>query len=162
MRTLGATTIAAKNADRVTPIYLYTVQLDESTTLYLAENVENVTWSGQVYTAFPIAHDKVEVGGTTIPGMTLTVSNVNLAFMQYCRTYELRGCPVTVTIVLAEALADTVPCAQDTFWIDTYTITDEAVAFTLSSVWSLDITIPTVRFTREDFPQMPRSRTVIG
>jgi len=162
MRTLQAPSIAAKNAPLVTPIYLYAVALDDDTTLYLAENIENVTWGGQVYTAFPISHDKIEVGGTTIPGMTLSVSNVNMAFMTYCRTYELRGRQVTVTVVLAEALADTVPCAQDIFWIDNYTITDEAVSFTLASVWSLDIVIPTKRFTREDFPQMPRSRTVIG
>jgi hypothetical protein len=161
MQGISATTISAKNSTSPTAIWLYEIELAASTGYY-TENVESVTWNSNTYVLYPIKHDKMVSGGSSIPGLQLTVGDVDNAFTDYVRDHDFRGHKVVVTQVMADSLADTLPMAQATFWIgltDPYSIMDNVVTFSLASVWSRQIQIPTKRFNREDFPQLPRSRT---
>lgn len=153
---LGESTIAALNEISATPLTLYQVEVSDSTTWYLTNNIEAVIWLGQVYTPFPITHDAVDVGAQEDAQLNVTVCNINKAFRDALRANEMRNRKVTIIEVLAEGLADTVPHLQETLWITRYQINryPAAVVFTLTQ--EPNIKIPTQRVTRERFPFVPR------
>lgn len=164
MQPIQAATRAAKNAPAMTPIWLYDIHFPTGT-VYYTENVESLIWNGNTYITRPISHDRLTAGGKTIAGMQVVVGDINSELADYLRANDVRGSKVVVTMVYAEALSDTVPVFQGTLYIgkrEPYIMTGVSVIFDLSSVWARSIQIPTKRFTREEFPNMPRSRTSIG
>lgn len=153
---LGESTIAALNEPTATPLSLYQVEVSDSTTWYLTNNLESVIWQGQEYTPFPIQHESVDVGAQEDAQLNITVSNINRAFRDALRANEMRRRKVTIIEVLAEGLADSVPHLQEELWIERYQIMryPAAVVFTLAQ--EPNIKIPTQRVTRERFPFVPR------
>jgi phage-related protein len=155
MLTLSAGAIAHKNSlsDDSCWLALLEVQIP-GTTLYLANNNENITWNGQVWQAFPFDVDPLrENSGTEIPIATIRVSNVTREVLAYVE--QSNGAidfPVILRIVNSEVLGGTAPelqleyvCKQikyDTTW----------VSFTLAGSQHITRRTPERRFMKDFCP----------
>lgn len=88
-------------------LLLLAVTLPDTTVLRLARNTEDVTFGGNVYTAFAFELGDVRSGGDgRIQGVTLRVANPGRALQPYLEAYDgLIGCAVTLSVVHADNLA---------------------------------------------------------
>lgn len=158
MRTLTSTFKSEKNSPNNKPIFLYTVyDYDGATDLFFAEYDANVTFDSQLYTATPIQHDFVgENSQGEIDSIQVTISNANRVLQSYLENYDFRGIKVKITIVWSNQLADPTTKIEDTFYIDTYTATQEAVTFTLTSKFDLlDVQLPFGKYLRNTCRWLP-------
>lgn len=88
-------------------LLLLTVTLPDTTVLRLVRNTEDITFGGNVYTAFAFELGEVRSGGDgRIQGVTLRVGNPERALQPYLEAHDgLVGCAVTLTVVHADNLA---------------------------------------------------------
>ena len=132
MRTLPANLITEKNKlEGDNPwLILLDIYVDVSTTLYLVRNTEDITFDGQVYTAFPFEIEaSVQKSKGELPTIGLKVSNVTRAIQaQLEATDGLIGNEVTLKVVnnayLAEDYAELTEtfeilnCTADVMWVN--------------------------------------------
>lgn len=147
----GAGFITEKNKQQNRPVYLYRVfDYDGSADLYFTNHDEDVTFDGQVYTAFPITHDTVADNTSgEIDQVTVKLANVSREIQAYLETYDWRGLKVTITAVFLEELADADDSVVHTFYIDNYTADEESVSFVLTTKFDLlDIQLPLRTYNR--------------
>lgn len=87
-------------------LLLLTVTLPDTTVLRLARNTEDVTFGGNLYTAFAFELGDVRSGGDgRIQGVTLRVANPGRALQPYLEEGDgLVGCAVTLAVVHADNL----------------------------------------------------------
>lgn len=154
MRSPSNTFIAEKNKRSNQPVYLYTIydydNLGLGHNLYLAEWDADMTFDGQLYTAFPITHEFIgENASGQIDVLRVTVANVSRVFQAYLEAYNIQGKKVDVTLVFADQLADTSAKITDTFYIDTIVAGQEAVSFDLSTKLDvIDYSVPGRTYSR--------------
>jgi lambda family phage minor tail protein L len=151
MRSLTAEVKTEKNSPTNKPIFLYEVfDYDGATHLYYAEYDANVTFDSQTYTAIPIKHDFVgENTQGEIDMVRITIGNANRVLQSYLELYDLRKLKVKITIVWANRLNDPTAKIEDIFYIDSYTATEQAVEFVLSSKFDvLDVKLPFSKYFR--------------
>jgi len=152
MRSFDADFTSRKNASANKPIFLYKLSDYDgaSSNLFFAEYDENVTFDGQEYTRFPIKHEFVEENsqGQTA-SIRLIVSNVSRLIQAYLEQYDLRGKQVDIIQVFADKLDDSSAKMIDTFYIDSYSADEKAVAFNLSTKMDvIELQLPGRRYLR--------------
>lgn len=88
-------------------LILLTVTLPDASVIRLVRNTEDVTFGGNVYTAFAFELGDVRSGGDgRIQGVSLKVANPGRALQPYLEANDgLVGCPVTLAVVHADNLA---------------------------------------------------------
>jgi lambda family phage minor tail protein L len=152
MRTVNATFTDEKNKAENRPIKLYKVENYDgaSAHLFFAGWDVNVTFDGQLYTAFPITHDVIsENNRGAIDAVRVTVGNVSRLIQGYLELYDFRGKKVIIKTVWADQLADASAYIDDVFYIDSYVADAKDVVFTLTSKFDLlDIDLPGRRYSR--------------
>ena len=123
MRNINSTFKNEKNSPTNKPIFLYRIyDYDGSNDLLFAEYDSNVTFNGDVYTAFPLTHEFIaESGNQEIPQIKVRVSNVSRYIQAYLEQYDLRGKRVDIILVWANQLNNPDVKIVDTFYIPLYT-----------------------------------------
>lgn len=145
MRTPSADFILEKNKSENAPIFLYeVVDYNGADSLFFAEHTADVTFDGNTYVKTPIAHEYI---GENVSGqidvIKVSIANVSRLIGAYLLTNEFRGKKIIVRIVFDGLLDDTDAVIEDTYYIDTYTVTEDAVEFTCSSKFDvLDLQLP--------------------
>lgn len=88
-------------------LILLALTLPDSTVIRLVKNTDDVTFGGNVYTAFAFElGDTRSAGDGSIQGVTLRVANPARALEPYLEQFEgAVGCPVTLMVVHADNLA---------------------------------------------------------
>jgi len=158
MYTLDSTFKSEKNKESNQPIYIYTLHDYDGagSNLYFAEcdthiDYDNGDGTGShQYDPFPIKHDEIgENSGGEIDAFRVTVANVNRFIQAYLELYDLRGKKMTIMLVWANQLADTSAHIKFIFHIDTYTVSETAAEFTLTSRYDVqDCRLPTGSYSR--------------
>lgn len=152
MRAIDSTFTTNKNASTNQPIFLYTVYDYDSAghNLYYAEYDVVVSYNGISYNPFPITHDIVgESSKGEVDRVKITVSNISRAIGGYLSIYDWRGKKVIIKTVWGNSLTDLDAYLDDTYYIDTYTLDEEKVEFTLSSKFDvLEIALPKRTYLR--------------
>lgn len=154
MRNLTSTFITEKNKNQNRPIYLYTIYAYNGTdNLYFAAYDTDVVFpasGGITYTAFPIVHEQVnENAEGQIDLVRLRVGNANRLLQGYLEANDFRGLKVDIALVFADQLASSSDKTVETFYVDSYTVTEEAGEFLLSSQFDVqDVEIPRRKFLR--------------
>jgi len=152
MRTSNESFILNKNADTNSPIYLYTLHDYDGNghNLYYAEYDIVVTFGGVSYNPFPIMHDFVPEGYKgEVDRVKVTVSNISRAIAGYLSIYDFRGKKVTIKTVWANSLTSSEAYVDDIYYIDTYTMDEEKVEFSLTSKMDvLNVVLPKRNFLR--------------
>ena len=140
-----------KNKEENQPIVLYEINHTGSSWLYFAEYDEDVTFDGQVYTAFPIKHEFISenVQGE-IDVLRIRVANVSREIQAYIELHDgFRGKSIKIKIVWADELGDAVAFVQDEFFIDKVVSDENVTEFTLSSKFDvLDVELPLRKYSR--------------
>lgn len=112
MKTLPANLILSKNALASTDPWILllevTIPTDPVQTLRIARNTEDVTFQGNVYTAFSFEIDTVtESSKGELPSVSIRVSNVNQMMQSYIEEYDgLISQPVKLIVVNAQYLTE--------------------------------------------------------
>ncbi|MCA9400388.1 MAG: DUF2163 domain-containing protein [Candidatus Omnitrophica bacterium] len=151
MRNINSTFKTEKNSPTNKPIFLYRIyDYDGSNDLLFAEYDSNVTFNGDVYTAFPITHEFIaESGNQEIPQIKVRASNVSRYVQAYLEQYDFRGKRVDIILVWANQLSNPDVKIVDTFYIDSYTANEQDVEFTLTSKFDvLDVPLPSGKYLR--------------
>jgi phage-related protein len=135
MKTLSTALLLEKNS--ISGIYPWLILLDvvinNSLTLYLVRNTEDITFAGQLYTAFPFEMDAAsQKSKGELPSISLRVSNVTRAIQAHIEAQDgLIGNAVTIRIVNSNLLTEdyseltetfmVLACEADVYWV-TFTI----------------------------------------
>lgn len=130
MKTLPSILVIEKNLlSNTSPWFLLLdVEITTGTYLYLVKNIENVTYNGQEYTAFPfeIGMDKQTSKGE-IPSVQFRVCNINRVLQTYIEDYDgFIGNSITMRLVNNSHLAED---------YSELTVTFEIVACIANSEW---------------------------
>lgn len=151
-RTTPAEFDETKNLQTNQPCHLFTVYDYDGngTNLYYAEYDSNVTFAGQVYTAFPITFDVISDNKTgSIEGVQVTLGNVSRLIGGYLETYDFRRKQVSIKTVWLDQLTDADNYIEDIFFVDSYTADENSVTFSLSSKFDvLDVSLPLRKYSR--------------
>lgn len=151
MRNLNSTFRTEKNSPTNKPIFLYRIyDYDGSNDLLFAEHDLNITFNGELYTAFPITHEFIEESGNQeIPQIKVRASNVSRYIQAYLEQYDFRGKRVDIILVWANQLSNPDVKIVDTYYIDSYTANEQDVEFTLTSKFDvLDVPLPSGKYLR--------------
>jgi len=152
MITIDSTTKTQKNAPTNKPIYLFTVYNYDgnNNNLYFAEYDANVVYNGVTYTKFPLTHESVnENAQGEIEAVKVTIANVSRAIQAYLELYDWRNKKVTIKLVWADQLNDADAYIDFTYYIDSYTASEQVVEFTLLPKTDvLDVNLPARLFSR--------------
>jgi len=147
----GNAFISEKNKPSNAPIYLYTLyEYDGTNNLYFAEWSENVTYDGQVYTAFPINHNEIgENSQNEIDEVNISLSNVSRLIQYYLENYDLRGKKVKITLVWLAEIDDADANVSWDYFIDSYTADEQTVQLRLRPKTDvLGATLPARTYSR--------------
>ena len=151
-KTTNENFITEKNAEQCSPIFLYTLYNydGEDSNFYFAEYDENVTFDGIEYIAFPLTHNGIRENITgEIDKLTISLGNVSRYIQAYLEIYDFRGLKIDIKTVFANHLDDTNAVILDTYYIDSYTSTQQSVEFNLTSKFDvLNAQAPTRMYTR--------------
>jgi lambda family phage minor tail protein L len=134
------------------PINLYTIWVDDSVILYLAEWPTNVRFDGQLYLAAPLAHSTVKSSASdSIDQVQISISNVNREMASIALQYNgLRRKKIQV-ITVFENLLDNPDNKIIKFegYVASCTFDQNTLTFTVTSVLDLqDIYVPRRIFHR--------------
>jgi len=137
-----------KVGDRITPIYLYSIQYDAvaSKWLRLCNHPTDITFDGITYSKYVIRHS-----GTTenlngrIDKVNLSIGNVDRNLQYYLDTYDgLKGKKVEISLVWLEKIDVVDSVMTDEYYIEDSTSNRNAVSLTLASGMDetfIDITV---------------------
>jgi len=131
MKSLSANLIKEKNLISGTHpwLILLDVEIDESETIYIVRNVDDITFDGQLYTAFPFEIDPIKFMNTgEISTVQIRVCNITRTIQGYLEENDgLIGNSVTLRVVnegfLAENYAELtmtfqiLSCTADASWV---------------------------------------------
>ena len=150
---LAAAIALAKNrlSDNGAWLVLLDLVLDESTVLYLVRNTEDITWGGQVYTAFPFDMDDAKQSGDgSLQSVTIRVSNVMRAVQRQIEALDGMGdASVVLRVVYSEELAAGA-VIEETFSVGSVSCSSEWVSIELQpeNFWSRRC--PRYTYTRQN------------
>ena len=142
-----------KVGDKITPIYLYSIQYDEvgNRWMRLAGYSTDIVFDGITYQKYTVVHNgtRENLNGR-IDKVTLSIGNVDRVLQYYLDTYDgLKGKKVILSMVWLENL-DLPECViSDEYYIEDSTSYRKAVSLTLaSSLDVLDVQLPRRSFYR--------------
>ena len=146
MQNLDAVSKVEKNAPLSKPVFVYTINDYDGlgNHLHFAEYDADIIYDGVTYTKFPIKHEFTsENTQNQIDGVVVSVSNVSRLIEAYLMNYNLRGKRVDIIMIWMDHLDDADAHKTQSYFIDTYTATEEAVSFNLTSKFDLmDVALP--------------------
>jgi len=137
MKSLSEALIREKNR-LATPsvwIILLEITLTDSTTLRLARNTEDITFDGDVYTAFPFEIDSIgQHSKGEIPTVRLKISNITQLMQPYLEELEGGiGSTVKIIVVNSAHLSEDYSELEMTFDVIACNSTAQWVTFTLGA-----------------------------
>ena len=155
MRPVADEFVQMKNkvGEKITPIYLYSIQFDEIANwwLRLAGFSRNIIFDGSEYKAFSITHDKIgENLSGRIDRVTLRLGNANREMQYYLDNYDaFKGCKVSIKLVWLENL-DNPNCFDEyNFVVESGDSDDKEVTLALKSGIDVEVNkIPKGKFNR--------------
>lgn len=140
MKTLDSTFTEEKNKLLLKFIRLYTVEDYDGAgaNLNLAENDEEITFNGVLYSPFPISVGSIKESsqGEEL-SLDIVVGNISRLIEGYLQTYDLRRKKVTITYVHRDHLSDTDVKYVETFYVQKYSSSQSVVTFTLRPISGL-------------------------
>ncbi len=150
MKSIPSVLIQEKNK-LATPnpwIVLLDIVLDSTHKLYFCSNNEDITFSGQVYTAFPFVLDATtENNKGEIPSVSLKVANVTQIIHAYLEDLDgAVGATVTIRVVNAAYLSQNYSELEMTFTVVSTSADSEWIEFTLGAPNPLRRRYPVYRF----------------
>ena len=150
MKTLPTVLVREKNK-LYTPdpwILLLAVTLSPDITLYFCSNSEDVTFAGQVYTAFPFYLEPTkQTSKGEIPTVSLRVCNVTQLVHSYLEDLDgAVGAEVLVSVVSAAHLDEDYSELAMTFTVLSSQADEEWITFTLGSASPLRKRFPLYRY----------------
>ena len=144
--------IEEKNKAENKPLFLYTIYNWDGAdnNLYYAAWDTDITFDGQLYTRFPISHEKTsENTQGQIDTVQIMVSNVSRFIIGTLLAYEFRGLRVEIKSIFSDILDDTDACINYIYYIDAWTADDKNAVFTLTSKFNIqNIELPLRRYSR--------------
>lgn len=150
---LAAAIARAKNllSDDGAWLVLLDLVLDESTTLRLVRNTEDVVFGGQVYTAFPFDMDEAKQSSDgSVQSVAIRVSNVMRAVQKHIEALDgMGGASVVLRVVYSNELASGA-VIEETFSVGSVSCTSEWVSIELQpeNFWSQRC--PRYTYTRQN------------
>lgn len=153
MKVLPVNFIARKNARLVKPIFLYELQYNKTSNLWLryAAWPVNVTFDGFTYAKATIAHDGIaENSNGSAPRVKLSVGNADRVIQYYTENYNgLRDMQVNILQVFQETLTDPTVVDRVALYVLDVSVTSQYADFELSTKYDVfDITLPRRKFYR--------------
>lgn len=151
MKTTATALKVAKNALESTDswLWLLEVQLDSSTTLYLARSTERVTFDSQDYEAFPFSLGEIrEDAEGNLSGLDLAVHDFTDEIRHTLDDFDLDDNDVTLRIVHSANLASASATIDETFSIKRIRGKDRQIVFTLGHANFLAEPFPKRRLLR--------------
>lgn len=141
-----------KNKKFNKPLNLYTLYDYDGagTNLYLAESKSNITYNGQLYTAFPIQTEAIPESTTgEIDAIRVKVGNAGRILQYYIENYELRSKKLGIRMVWSDLLTDLDNYIEYMFYIDRYDMDASQIIFICTSKFDvLDVQLPCGRYMR--------------
>ena len=136
----GSSLVTEKNKKTNRPLHLYTLHDYNGlgVDFLMAEYVENVTFDGLEYVAFPITFDSIKENNRgQIDAVTLRISNVLRVIQAYLEAEDFRGKKVTIRTVMYDLLEDSTAYVDAVYYIDSWASDQDDVSFTLTSKFNL-------------------------
>lgn len=138
------------------PLFLYEIPDydDAGGTLRLAETQDdsgdNIIWNGETWQAFPITSDIVtENSQGQVDTLRIRLGNVSRLIESYLHDFEWHEKKVTIYIVFRNQLNNSTDYISDSFYIDSYTSTEETVEFVLTTKYdALQAILPSRKISR--------------
>lgn len=142
--------VVSQNTDEVFLFLLTLSHQDLTTPIRVVNNTEYIISNGNVYTAFPFDLVLPQDDGQSLPQVVITLSNVNLEFID-----EIRGLNGALDVKLEVILAsspDTIEMSID--GMKTYTISYDAqnIQATCQIEDVLNMTFPNELYLPSNFP----------
>lgn len=154
---LGLSAIAKQEKNKLSTDSAFLILLDivlETETVRLCYNTEDVTWNGNLYTAFPFELGEVtEDGSGTDPSVELKVSNVGRALQYVVESANGgNGYAVILRAVNSLNLSDSHAEVEEYFVVQKTTVNEEYIAFTLGTEYSSKTRRPLNRYMKNNCP----------
>ncbi len=131
-------------------LWLLEIEVDDTTTLYFVDNIENVTYQGQVYNKcnFQMApYDKSEPGRLSSINLSITNADLIDAVLPYVDDYDgLIGCTIIRTPVNSRYLNIDMSAKAEEFIVTGCSAGEEWIAFTLGAPSPLNRKFPDKRY----------------
>jgi len=142
-----------KNAELTKPIFLYEIQYDKVSNLWLRYCAwsEDIVFDGQLYTKYAIRHNQVrESLDSSVSKVNLEIANVDRNIQYYLENYNgLRDAQVNILQIFHDEVTDPQVVDSMTFFIADVSVNDNDAGFVLSSKFDVfDITLPRRKFYR--------------
>ena len=153
-RTLNAAFVAEKNKNQNFPVTLYEVQIDNTTTLFLAELDENVVFDGKTYLSFGISRGSINQNSEgRIDQMIITIANVSLELSALIALNDLRNNLITIRTVFFDTLDTPASTIDADFYIRSYLVNQLKVDFLVGSKLEIfDLILPKRTYNRTHCP----------
>ena len=151
MKTLTAALILSKNklTNKAPWITLFEMDLDGTDYLRLAAYPEDVTFDGDIYTAFPAIVDTMKENAQgKLDSVNVHVANIDRTIIAYVENNNLLGRDITVRIVEADNLSDTDSKIDFVYRINQIHINAEVATFELGHEDLFALQIPRQRYIR--------------
>lgn len=142
-----------KVGDKITPIYLYSIQYDAVANKWLrfCSHTSDIEFDGITYQKYTITHDGTSENlNGRADKVNLAIGNVNRQLQYYLDTYDgLKGKKVTISLVWLEKIDFVDSVMTGEYRIEDSTSNKKAVSLTLSSNLDvLDVQLPRRSFHR--------------
>ena len=138
MRTLDSAFETQKNKKQNAPITLYEIQINSSTTIFIAERNVNTIFNGNTYLAFGIKRGNISQNKDgRIDQMTISISNVSLEMSSFIGNNDMRDNSIKILTVFEDTLATPTAKIEETFYIKSATVDENVAAFLVGT--KLDI-----------------------
>lgn len=146
MITLDSVVTSEKNKAENAPIFLYEIfDYDgNGSNLYFAEYDVDVVFNSITYQHYPITHEIVaDNAAGEIENVRVSASNVSRLIQAYLEAYDWRKKKVVIRLVWANQLVDPTATLTFTYYIDSYTTTQDTAEFNLvPKIDLLDYNLP--------------------
>jgi phage-related protein len=158
MLNLSAGAIAQKNNIGAASAWIVLLEVQipttPTTTLYLTNNNENVTWDGQTWSCFPFDLDPVrENSSNEIPVASIRISNVTRDVLYYLE--QAQGAidfPAIIRVVNSEVLGSATPELELEYIVKRITYDAQYITFTLGGSQHIIRRTPERRYMKDFCP----------
>ncbi len=157
MLSLSAVALLEKNRLSTDGAWLVLLEITlGATTLYLVRNTEDITWNGQLWTAFPFELDDLTEDGKELPQLTIRIGNVSRVVQGYVEAADGgSGASVILRVVNSKNLAGATAEIEGTFQVVKTSCDALWARFTLGAPSPMQIRILTRTPRRPTRPRRP-------
>jgi phage-related protein len=143
-------------------VFLLQIDIPGASPIYLAGNNENVVWNGETWTAFPFDISDITEDDKEIPSITLRVSNLSGAIMDYLETNDGgAGVTATLRVVNTDHLDNLTPFFEEELAVKAIPYDDYWIEFKLGADFVANQRTPLDRYMK-DFCHYPGTTRYCG